>query len=124
MDFREQIRNFIVSNFLFGDGSTLKDDTQFLENGVVDSTGLLEVIQFIEGAFAVTVEDHELLPVNLNSVNNIVRFLEAKNAAIRAKEPPYEPTMLPLGANGEPPEVKRVPLEPTTPSSDPAGVPL
>jgi acyl carrier protein len=74
----DQIRDFVVHNFLFGDADKLNDNTPFLENGVVDSTGLLEVIEFLETTFDITIEDHELLPVNLNSIENIVRFIKEK----------------------------------------------
>ena len=74
----DQIRDFVVKNFLFGDGSKLTATTPFLETGIVDSTGLLEVIEFLETTFAITIEDHELLPANLNSIENIVRFVGEK----------------------------------------------
>jgi acyl carrier protein len=74
----DQIRNYIVSNFLFGDGGRLAGDTPFLESGIVDSTGLLEIIGFLETTFNITIEDHELLPANLNSIENIVRFIREK----------------------------------------------
>lgn len=74
----DQIRDFIVHNFLFGDPGNLTDSTLFLETGIVDSTGLLEIIEFLETTFDITIEDHELLPENLNSVENIVRFIQGK----------------------------------------------
>ena len=81
MNDRDTIRRFIIANFLFGDGHALKDDTLFLESGVIDSTGLLEVILFIETTFGISVQDHELLPDNLNSIDNLVRFIAAKKSA-------------------------------------------
>jgi acyl carrier protein len=74
----DQIRDFVVKNFLFGDADKLNDNTPFLENGVVDSTGLLEIIEFLETTFDITIEDHELLPENLNSIENIMRFIREK----------------------------------------------
>jgi acyl carrier protein len=74
----DQIRDFVVKNFLFGDGSKLTGATLFLETGIVDSTGLLEVIEFLETTFSISIEDHELLPANLNSLDNIVRFVGEK----------------------------------------------
>jgi acyl carrier protein len=73
-----QIKDFVVANFLFGDSGKLIGNTPFLESGVVDSTGLLEVIEFVETTFSITIEDHELVPGNLNSIDNIVRFIQEK----------------------------------------------
>jgi acyl carrier protein len=73
-----QIREFIIKTFLFGEGQKLTDKTALLDSGIVDSTGLLEIIQFIETAFNITVEEHELTPANLNSVENLVRFINGK----------------------------------------------
>ncbi|MCU0608610.1 MAG: acyl carrier protein [Chitinispirillaceae bacterium] len=73
-----RIREFIVSNFLFGEPGALTDSTPLLEAGIVDSTGLLEIIMFLETSFTISIEDHELLPDNLNSIENIVRFVHDK----------------------------------------------
>jgi acyl carrier protein len=75
------IRKFIVDNFLFGDESKLSsNDTTFLNNGIIDSTGMLEVINFIEETFGIKVEDNELLPENLDSLSNLDRFIGLKLA--------------------------------------------
>ena len=78
MSHAEQIREFVVNNFLFGDGSRLQNDTSFLESGIIDSTGILEVITYLEETFGIKVNDDELLPENLDSVENIVDFLNRK----------------------------------------------
>jgi len=78
MNYAEQIKEYVVSNFLFGDGSRLQDNTSFLESGIIDSTGILELITFIEEAFGIKMGDFELLPENLDSINNIVRYLDNK----------------------------------------------
>jgi acyl carrier protein len=76
------IRKFIVDNFLFGDESKLPaSDTSFLNNGIIDSTGMLEVINFIEETFAIKVEDNELLPENLDSLKNLDAFIASKKAS-------------------------------------------
>jgi acyl carrier protein len=80
-EIREQIRSYIVDNFLFGDDNGLEDSTSFLESGMIDSTGILEVIGFLEEQFAIKVKDDELLPENLDSISNIVGFLGGKVAA-------------------------------------------
>ncbi len=78
MEHKQAIREFIVENFLFGDGNGLKDDTSFLEDGIVDSTGILELVTFLEEEFSIAVEDEELVPENLDSINNVTNFLERK----------------------------------------------
>jgi len=80
-EMREQVRAYIVDNFLFGDDSGLEDSTSFLESGMIDSTGILEVISFLEEQFKIKVHDDELIPENLDSIGNIVGFLGAKTAA-------------------------------------------
>ena len=77
----EIVRAFIVENFLFGDDSTLNDDTSFLQERIVDSTGILEIIAFLEEQFSIKVEDNELLPENLDSLQNIDAFLKRKLSA-------------------------------------------
>lgn len=78
MAYMETVRSFIVDNFLFGDGAQLTQDTSFLEDGIVDSTGILELVTFLEETFRITVEDDEMVPENMDSVNRIVSYLEKK----------------------------------------------
>lgn len=78
MDASTVVRDFIIENFLFGEENGLKDDTPFIESGVVDSTGILELVAFIEETFAITLEDQEYVPENLNSIANVSRFLQIK----------------------------------------------
>jgi acyl carrier protein len=75
---KESVRQFIVETFLFGKGDWLEDDMSFLENGVVDSTGILELIMFLEETFSITIADDELVPENLDSISNIANFLEER----------------------------------------------
>ncbi|NVN93316.1 MAG: acyl carrier protein [Desulfuromonadales bacterium] len=77
---REQIRSYIVENFLFGDDSGLDDSVSFLESGMIDSTGILEVISFLEENFPIKVKDDELIPENLDSIQNLVGYLGRKMA--------------------------------------------
>ena len=69
---------FIVENFLFGNNGDLEDNTSFLEEGVIDSTGILELVSFLEEEFPITVEDEELIPENLDSINNVTAYLQSK----------------------------------------------
>lgn len=78
MDHMEMVRNFIVENFLFGDGGKLEEDTSFLDSGIIDSTGILELIGFLEENLGISVEDSELLPENFDSLNNISGYLSKK----------------------------------------------
>jgi acyl carrier protein len=68
-----------VDNFLFGDEAKMPArNASFLNSGVIDSTGMLEVINFIEETFGIKVEDNELLPENLDSLENLDRFIGSK----------------------------------------------
>ncbi len=78
---RRELRQFIMDNFLFGaDDGTLGDNTSFLEQGILDSTGVLELVSFLESRYAIKVDDEELVPENLDSIDNIVAFLGHKLA--------------------------------------------
>jgi acyl carrier protein len=76
-----QVREFLVSNFLFDPDAALDAGDSLLENGVVDSTGMLEVIQFLEATFDIQVDDMEVLPDNLDSVRNLTNFIARKRTA-------------------------------------------
>jgi len=79
VDVEKEIRDFIVENFLFGNREKLPDDDiSFLQNGLIDSTGILEVVSFIEEKFGIRVEDDELLPENLDSVRRLADFIVRK----------------------------------------------
>lgn len=77
-DIKEKVRQFIISNFYVADPAALKDEASLLDAGIVDSTGVLEVITFIEGEFGITVDDAEMVPENLDAVNHIVAFVQKK----------------------------------------------
>ena len=73
------IQDFILENLLFTDDSSqLPVDASFLEEGIVDSTGVLELVMFVEEAFAITVEDEEIVPENFDSVNRLARYVRLK----------------------------------------------
>jgi acyl carrier protein len=74
----DQVREFVVNNFLFGDGAKLQTDTSFMESGIIDSTGILEVITFLEQTYGVHVADEEMVPENMDSLRNIEGFLDRK----------------------------------------------
>ena len=75
----EKIRAFIFSNFLFdADQGALENDASFLEQGIIDSTGVLELVEWLEETFSIKVEDDELIPENLDSVNRLGQFIARK----------------------------------------------
>lgn len=76
---RDQLREFISANFLFGDDGRLPgDDGSLIESGVVDSTGILEMIEFLEDRFGIEVAEDETVEENLGSVSALTRFVLAK----------------------------------------------
>ncbi|MCK4627472.1 MAG: acyl carrier protein [Sedimentisphaerales bacterium] len=78
MNYLNTVKDFVSENFLFGDDGQLTEDTSFLESGIVDSTGVLELVTFLENTFDIRIEDDELVPENLDNLKNIARFLELK----------------------------------------------
>ncbi len=75
---REEIRTFIVDNFLFGQAENLTDDTSFLEQGVIDSTGVIELVSHLEATYGIKVKDEELIPDNLDSISAVASYVEKK----------------------------------------------
>lgn len=79
MSIRNEVKQFILTNYLFtNDESKLNDTDSLMQNGVVDSTGILELIMHLEETYALKVDDDEMKPENLDSVANIVSFVERK----------------------------------------------
>ena len=74
----QKLRSFVIENFLFGEEGKLGNDDSFLESGIIDSTGVLELVRFLEATFSIKVADEELIPDNLDSINKIVSFLQGK----------------------------------------------
>jgi len=76
---RAELTEFIVTNYLFGDvARTPGDDDSLIERGVIDSTGILELIEFLEAHFGIDVAESETVPQNLGSISNLLRFVERK----------------------------------------------
>ncbi len=85
-DVRARVRKFIVENFLFGnDSPDLRDETSFLQSGVMDSTGILELIRFVEVTYQIRVTDKETVPENLDSLSTIASFVVRKVAEAGTK---------------------------------------
>jgi acyl carrier protein len=78
---KKTIRDFIFENFLMGlSEEELGDTDSFLENGIIDSTGVLELVAFVEESFAFEVEDEELVPENFDSVVKLEAYIQSKKA--------------------------------------------
>jgi len=81
MSTEAKVREYILENYLFtNDQNALMNEDSFLDKGIIDSTGILEIIMFLEDEFGVKVEDEEMIPENLDSVKNIVSFIQRKSA--------------------------------------------
>jgi len=78
MDVLEMVKAYVVESFLFGDDSRIGPDTSFLEGGILDSTGVLELIGFLEEKFSIRVEDDEVVPDNLGSLEKITLYISKK----------------------------------------------
>jgi acyl carrier protein len=79
MAIEQEIRQFIEDNFLMGATSKeLKNEDSFLENGIIDSTGVLELVGFIEEHYEISVADEELVPENLDSIKNVAAYIQRK----------------------------------------------
>jgi len=80
-DIRKKLRGFIVETFMVGDeNDQLQDNDSFMQNGVIDSTGVLELASFVEQEFKFTIEDDEMTPNNLDSIDNLAAFISKKLA--------------------------------------------
>lgn len=79
-EIKATIRRFLDSNFLLGKKIELKDTESFLDSGLVDSTGVLEFVGFLQETWAIEVKDEELLPENFDSVQNLADFVRRKKA--------------------------------------------
>jgi acyl carrier protein len=86
-DVRQEIRRFVVDQFLFGEEDSLTDDASLLELGVVDSTGVLELVTHIETTYGFKVADEELVPDNLDSIQSLTEFVQRKSRRAPASPP-------------------------------------
>jgi acyl carrier protein len=76
---RQELRKFVIDNFLFGkNNDSFTDDESFLEKGIIDSTGVLELVAFLQSNYGLVIQDQDLIPENLDSIDNLVRFAETR----------------------------------------------
>ncbi len=81
-EIRDRLTTFIDNNFVKDSGITLSDNSSFLDEAIIDSTGVLELVAFLEESFKFRVEDEEIMPDNLDSIDKLVVFVEKKLASI------------------------------------------
>ena len=82
MDYKASIKPFILNNFLFtDDAAAVADDASLIRGGIVDSTGILELVGFLEESFGLKVADADIVPANLDTIDRIAAFIERKKAA-------------------------------------------
>lgn len=78
MNYIDKVREFVIEELLFGDSKKLNDETSFYDTGIIDSTGILELISFLEETFDITINDEDLVPENLENIKYIAQFIERK----------------------------------------------
>jgi acyl carrier protein len=82
VEVKKEIRDFIVQNALFGSTErTFKDEDSFLEKEIIDSTGVLELVSFVEDRFGINVNDEELVPDNFDSIDKLGEYVRRKRGA-------------------------------------------
>ena len=84
-ELEQKLRQFVIDNFLFGDSKGLRNNSSFLDQGVIDSTGMLELVTYVEETFSIHVEDSELVPENLDSIDQLVNFIQRKTAKLQTE---------------------------------------
>lgn len=80
MELEHDIRTFVVENFLLGGGDGLSSSQSLLDAGVIDSTGVLELVSFLEKTYRIRIDDEDLVPENLDCISSIARFVKRKLA--------------------------------------------
>jgi len=80
LSIEQELRTFIIDNFLFGDKNGFANSDSFLEKGIIDSTGMLELVTFVQQRHGITIEDEELIPDNLDSIERLSTFIQRKLA--------------------------------------------
>ncbi len=83
MDIQQRVRQFIGENFYVNDAAALAGDASLIAAGVIDSTGMLEVITFLESEYGISIDDTEMTPDNLETIDRIASFVSKKQSAAR-----------------------------------------
>jgi acyl carrier protein len=95
MQIENQIKQFILKNLYFAEDQTLDDDASFLETGVVDSTGVMELVAFVQTEFGVTIEPQEIVVENFDSIRKVAQFIRRKLALPETNGSPTVPPLTP-----------------------------
>lgn len=82
MTIEERVRGFVLEHFYVSDAAELTDEVSLIDSGYVDSTGMMEIILFLEGEYAIHIEDHETVPENLESIAQIATFVARKQSPV------------------------------------------
>ena len=80
-DVRTRLREFVAKNFYLADPDSFDDQTSFLDRGIIDSTGVLELVTFVESEYALAVADEDMVPANFDSIDALVAFVTRKRPA-------------------------------------------
>jgi acyl carrier protein len=81
MELEQQIWKYLCDNVLYlDDGFEYSNDSSFIEEGLVDSTGIMEIVMYVQSAFGITVDQQEVTPDNFDSVNKLMAFIRSKQA--------------------------------------------
>ena len=99
MKIESQIKEFILKNLYFAEGNRLSDDDSFLETGVVDSTGVMELVAFVQAEFGVTVKSQEIVVENFDSIRKVARFIRRKLSLPEQEHPTAVTQLLPQPSN-------------------------
>ena len=83
-DVAQRIRTFVIDNLLFGQEGAFSNEASFLENGMIDSMGILTLVEFVTETFAISIEDTEIVPENWDSVSRIARFVQTKVSSVQS----------------------------------------
>jgi len=96
---REELTEFIVTNYLFGDTARVpRGDDSLVEEGIIDSTGILELIEFLGSRFGVEVSESETVPENLGSISSLTELVMSKRRQLPATKP--EPAAVRVRSSG------------------------
>ncbi len=77
-EIRKRLREFVAKNFYMADPDAFTDATSFLDQGIIDSTGVLELVSFVESEYGLTVADDDMVPANFDSIDALVTFVSSK----------------------------------------------
>lgn len=83
-DIEQQIRSFVIDNLLFGQEGTFSNEDSFLENGMIDSMGILSLVEYVTETFGISIGDTELVTENWDSVNRIARLVQTKVSSVQS----------------------------------------